>query len=61
MMLSREKSPTRTVAQNYFRSIGKNPSGFSKYAIGISLTYADVKKNFFLPTLKNLVYERTAA
>jgi hypothetical protein len=59
--LKREKGPERTVSQNYFRSIHKNPSGFSKYTIGISLTHKDAKKNRFLPRLRHLPFERKAA
>ena len=57
----REKGPERTVSQEYFRSIHKNPSGFSKYTIGISLTHAEAKKNRFLPKIRHLEYERSAA
>ena len=59
--LKREKGPERTVSQNYFRSIHKDPSGFSKYTIGISLTHAEAKKNRFLPKIRHLEYERRAA
>ncbi|MDR0331105.1 MAG: polyphosphate polymerase domain-containing protein [Chitinispirillales bacterium] len=59
--LKREKGPEHTVAQDYFRSIHKTPSGFSKYTIGISLTHEEAKKNRFLPRIKHLAYERSAA
>jgi hypothetical protein len=59
--LKREKGPERTVSQRYFRKIHKNPSGFSKYTIGISLTHKEAKKNRFLPRLRNLAFERSAA
>jgi hypothetical protein len=59
--LKRERSPERTHVQNYLRSINKNPNGFSKYAIGISLTHANAKKNRFLPKIRNLSFERIAA
>jgi hypothetical protein len=59
--LKREKGPERTVSQGYFRKIHKNPSGFSKYTIGISLTHKEAKKNRFLPRLRNLPFERKAA
>jgi len=57
----REKGPERTASQDYFRSIHKNPSGFSKYTIGIALTHAEAKKNRFLPKIRHLEYERSAA
>lgn len=56
--LKRDRSPERTAAQNFLRKIHKNPSAFSKYVIGISLTHAEAKKNRFLPRIKNLSYER---
>ena len=59
--LKREKGPERTVSQNYFRSIYKEPSGFSKYCIGISLAHDNAKKNRFLPKIKKLPFERSAA
>ncbi|MCL2183272.1 MAG: VTC domain-containing protein [Chitinispirillia bacterium] len=57
----REKGPEKTFSQEYFRSIHKNPSGFSKYTIGISLTHAEARKNRFLPRLRSLAFEREAA
>jgi hypothetical protein len=59
--LKRERGPERTVSQNYFRKIHKNPGGFSKYAIGIALTHENAKKNRFLPKIRNLTFERSAA
>jgi hypothetical protein len=59
--LKREKGPEKTIAQNYFRSISKNSSGFSKYTIGISLTHDEARKNRFLPRLRSLAFERKAA
>jgi hypothetical protein len=56
--LKRDRSPERTAAQDFFRSISKNPSGFSKYVIGISLTHPEAKKNRFLPRIRKLSYER---
>ncbi|MDR0305371.1 MAG: polyphosphate polymerase domain-containing protein [Chitinispirillales bacterium] len=52
--LKREKGPQRTLSQNFFRGICKEPSGFSKYTIGISLTHAEAKKNRFLPRIRHL-------
>ena len=57
----REKGPEKTFSQDYFRSIHKNPSGFSKYTIGISLTHEGAKKNRFLPRIKSLAFERRVA
>ncbi len=59
--LKRERGPQQTVAQGYFRSIHKVPSGFSKYTIGISLTHGEAKKNRFLPKIRHLAFERSAA
>ncbi|MDR2693227.1 MAG: polyphosphate polymerase domain-containing protein [Chitinispirillales bacterium] len=59
--LKRERGPQQTVAQGYFRSIHKCPSGFSKYTIGISLTHGEAKKNRFLPKIRHLAFERSAA
>jgi len=59
--LKRERGPQQTVAQGYFRSIHKCPSGFSKYTIGISLTHGEAKKNRFLPKIRHLPFERSAA
>jgi len=56
--LKRERSPEKTVSQEFFRKIHKNPGGFSKYAIGVALTHDEAKKNRFLPRIKNLSYER---
>ncbi|MCL2688861.1 MAG: polyphosphate polymerase domain-containing protein [Chitinispirillia bacterium] len=56
--LKREKGPERTVSQRFFRSINKEPSGFSKYTIGISLTHPEAKKNRFLKRLRTLKYEK---
>jgi hypothetical protein len=56
--LKREKSPERTVSQRFFRSIHKEPGGFSKYTIGISLTHTDARKNRFLPRLRQLKFEQ---
>jgi hypothetical protein len=56
--LKRDRSPERTASQEFFRKINKNPSGFSKYVIGIALTHEEAKKNRFLPRLKKLSYER---
>jgi len=58
--LKRERSPERTVSQEFFRGIHKNPSGFSKYAIGVALTHENAKKNRFLPKIKKIVYERSS-
>jgi len=58
--LKRERNPERTASQNFFRKVHKNPSGFSKYAIGVALTRDDVKKNRFLPKIKKLPYERSS-
>ena len=58
--LKRERSPDITVSQEFFRKIHKNPTGFSKYAIGIALTHKEAKKNRFLPRIKKLVYERSS-
>ncbi|GHV12668.1 VTC domain-containing protein [Fibrobacterales bacterium] len=55
--LKREKSSEKTFAQNFFRSIHKEPSGFSKYTIGICLTHENAKKNRFLPRIRSLSYE----
>jgi len=55
--LKRERSPERTASQEFFRKIAKTPSSFSKYAIGITLTHEDAKKNRFLPRVRNLSYE----
>ena len=57
--LKREKGPQRTVSQRFFRSIHKNPGGFSKYAVGISLTHPNAKKNRFMPMLRRLKFEKT--
>ncbi|MCL2102009.1 MAG: polyphosphate polymerase domain-containing protein [Fibromonadales bacterium] len=59
--LKRDRSPERTVSQDFLRKINKNPSGFSKYVIGISLTHDKAKKNRFLPRLKKLSYERSSS
>jgi len=59
--LKREKGPERTIAQDYFRSIHKNPTGFSKYTIGISLTHDEARKNRFLPRIRSLAFERKVA
>jgi len=59
--LKRERGPEQTVSQRYFRSIHKCPSGFSKYTIGISLTHGEAKKNRFLPKIRHLAFERSAA
>jgi hypothetical protein len=59
--LKRERGPQQTVSQGYFRSIHKCPSGFSKYTIGISLTHGEAKKNRFLPKIRHLAFERSAA
>jgi len=56
--LKREKGPERTVSQRFFRSIHKEPTGFSKYTIGISLTHPESKKNRFLRRLRKLEYEK---
>jgi hypothetical protein len=58
--LKRERSPDKTVSQKYFRSIHKEPGGFSKYAIGVALTRDNIKKNRFLPKLRNLSFERSS-
>jgi hypothetical protein len=58
--LKRERSPERTVSQDFFRKIHKNPSGFSKYAIGVALTRDNIKKNRFLPRIKKISYERSS-
>jgi len=55
--LKRERSPDRTVSQDFFRKICKTPSSFSKYAIGVTLTHEEAKKNRFLPRVKKLSYE----
>jgi len=54
----RERSPEKTVSQEFFRKIHKNPGGFSKYAIGIALTHREAKKNRFLPRIRSLSCER---
>jgi hypothetical protein len=59
--LKRERGPQQTAAQGYFRSIHRCPSGFSKYTIGISLTHEEAKKNRFLPKIRHLAFERSAA
>ena len=56
--LKRERTPERTVSQDFFRKICKTPSSFSKYAIGVTLTHQEAKKNRFLPRVKKLSYER---
>jgi len=56
--LKRERTPDRTVSQDFFRKICKTPSSFSKYAIGVTLTHDEAKKNRFLPRVKKLSYER---
>jgi hypothetical protein len=56
--LKRERSPEKTISQEFFRKAYKMPSSFSKYAIGISLTHEEAKKNRFLPTVKKLSYEQ---
>jgi hypothetical protein len=56
--LKRERSPEKTASQEFFRKAYKMPSGFSKYAIGISLTHEEAKKNRFLPRVKKLSYEQ---
>jgi len=58
--LKRERSPEKTVSQDFFRKIHKNPNSFSKYAIGVALMRDDVKKNRFLPKIRNLSYERSS-
>jgi hypothetical protein len=58
--LKRERSPERTVSQDFFRKIYKNPSGFSKYAVGVALTRSNIKKNRFLPRIKKISYERSS-
>jgi len=58
--LKRERSPDITASQEFFRKIHKNPTGFSKYAIGIALTHESAKKNRFLPRIRKLVYERSS-
>jgi len=55
--LKRERTPDRTVSQDFFRKICKTPSSFSKYAIGVTLTHEEAKKNRFLPRVKKLSYE----
>jgi hypothetical protein len=55
--LKRERSPERTASQEFFRKICRTPSSFSKYAIGITLTHEEAKKNRFLPKVRNLPYE----
>jgi len=55
--LKRERTPERTASQEFFRKICKTPSGFSKYAIGITLTHEEAKKNRFLPMVRSLPYE----
>ncbi len=59
--LKRERSPEKTVSQEFFRKIHKNPGGFSKYAIGVALTHDEAKKNRFLPRIRSLSYERGVA
>ncbi|MBU3677261.1 MAG: polyphosphate polymerase domain-containing protein [Chitinophagaceae bacterium] len=36
------------------KSLGIRPSGFSKYAIGVSLLYPEIKHNNFNPILRNI-------
>jgi hypothetical protein len=55
--LKRERNPERTASQEFFRKICKTPSSFSKYAIGVSLTHEEAKKNRFLPRVRKLSYE----
>jgi hypothetical protein len=56
--LKRDKSPERTASQDFFRKIHKEPSGFSKYCIGVCLTHEEAKKNRFLPRIKKVPYEK---
>ena len=56
--LKRDRTPHKTASQNFFRKIHKNPNGFSKYAIGVSLTHEEAKKNRFLPRIKKITCER---
>jgi len=61
--IKRERNAVRSFSQEYFRSKHILPSGFSKYCIGICLTDdgdnpQSVKKNLFLPKIKNLLVER---
>jgi len=55
--LKRERTPDRTISQEFFRKIAKTPTSFSKYAIGITLTHEEAKKNRFLPRVRSLPYE----
>jgi hypothetical protein len=55
--IKREKNSHRTFSQNYLRSKNIEPSGFSKYCVGICLTKEDVKKNLFLPKIRKLLIE----
>jgi len=55
--LKRERTPERTASQEFFRKIAKTPTSFSKYAIGITLTHEEAKKNRFLPRVRSLPYE----
>jgi hypothetical protein len=56
--LKRDKSPERTVSQDFFRKINKEPSGFSKYCIGVCLTHEEAKKNRFLQRIKKTSFEK---
>jgi len=58
--LKRDRSPERSTAQNFLRKIHKEPSAFSKYCMGVCLTREDARKNRFLPSLKNLSFERSS-
>ncbi|MCL1945647.1 MAG: polyphosphate polymerase domain-containing protein [Chitinivibrionia bacterium] len=55
--IKREKNGERTFLQKYLRSKHIEPSGFSKYCVGICLTKEDIKKNIFLPKIRNLFFE----
>jgi len=55
--LKRDRSPEQTAAQIFFRKIHRMPGGFSKYCMGICLTHENVKKNRFLPRIRNLSFE----
>jgi len=55
--LKRERTPEITASQEFFRKMAKTPSSFSKYAIGITLTHEEAKKNRFLPKVRHLPYE----
>lgn len=55
--IKRERSGERTFSQEYLRSKHIESSGFSKYCVGICLTKKDVKKNIFLPKIRNMVFE----